>query len=329
MTKRDSRIIRFLRTVVRSGYDMEWYRTVRTRHWGGALGYLLGLLATISLVVMALVGPGLFRGAGELRTYISENLPERTHFTVDGGHFSTSLPMPYRLSDEEFFLEVDTSVTGMDFPERMKGVSGVLIGQDAVFLAQSEVERRAYSVKDLPDLRLTKEDMIRWLDKYSGSLAAAFTILIGLTYFLASLTGLLIYILVASLLSLVLARIWRVRLRYGQWFAIGLHAVTLPVLVDAVLSLIGAQIPYAFSVIYFMFIFAVILDERLRPVSRQVESAPEPPAGEAKPGKVTDDSRKRRARPRRQATGTRRGKSGGCQRPARPAAGAKKKTGKG
>jgi len=54
-------------------------------------------------------------------------------------------------------------------------------------------------------------------------------------------------------------------LTYSQWLAVGLHAVTLPTLIDYVFGLFSLQVPFASTVVFLMFMLAVAMDERSRP----------------------------------------------------------------
>ncbi len=264
-----NRIRGFFVTVGRSCYNMELYRQVRTRPWTRALAYSLIFFALLSLALTLSASVGAYRLLGDLEDGIRAQVPEGSEFTVKDGRFSTTLEPGTEYGEEGFALVFDDGVVGKDFPRSFEDRIGVLVGRDAVFTQEEDGSRDILPIEGVPDFSFTKGSVLDWLGRYGALLVAGLLFLFLGMHYSFSILGALVYAAATALLTLVLGRIWKIRLGYGQWFAVGLHALTLPTLVDYLFGFLGLDVPFAFSVIYFMFMFSVIADERARPVRKK------------------------------------------------------------
>lgn len=296
-----SRIGQFFVDVVRSSYDMEWYRAIRVRPLGQAVRYAVGLHFVIVLLTVMAVAPAMFAAKRELATYVRERLPDGATFTVQRGELSTNVPQPFEAGSKEFPVIIDTSLKGAEAGERLGTQPGAVFGRDVIVLQKDRVERRTYRLAEMPDGSVTKEQMLDWIARYATPAIIAFLLMFMLAMWAGLLIGTGIYVAIASLAAMVIAKIWGVALAYRQWFAVGLHAVTLPLIVSAVLDAMRVRIPFAFSFIYFMFVIAVVADEKATPTPSFKESAtpssppPVRPAGNPGSRKIA----KRRPPPRK------------------------------
>lgn len=291
---------RFLREIGKSCYDMEFYRTVRTRRLGRAVAYLASFGALLVILGLLFFGPQMFGMVGDAKSWVSGHLPDGAQFAVQKGVFSTNVPVPNDFGTEGTMV-MDTSLDGKVFPDDKYPKADVFIGSEAVWFRKNEVEQRRYMMSDLPDVSLTKSQALSWMGSYGILAVAGFLLLIAIMYSVFFLVSILFYVVFMSALAYFAGRLWKVRLDFGQWAAAGFHAVTLPVLVDVALGTFGMDIPYAFSFIYILFIGAVIADERSNPTSGLV-SVPPPlvasgPAAPAKKLRVVQKRSPRKKKP--------------------------------
>jgi hypothetical protein len=277
MKKLLEKLGRFLNVVGKSCYDMEFYREVRTRPTAKALAYLAKFIVFLAVAGVLFFGPAAFRAVGEARQWIGKNLPDGASFQVADGVFSTGLPVPYKIGDGDA-LVIDPGVLGGAFPTEAYPKARVIIGRDAIFFRGDDVELRTYLLKETPDISLTKERSLVWLDKYGTAVVAGALLLVAVLEAAVAFVGLAIYALTLALLALFAGRIWKIGLRYGQWLAVAFHAVTLPTLADIFIGSLGGRIPFSFSVLFVLFIGAVIADERSNPVAAAAPPPPPPPA---------------------------------------------------
>lgn len=271
---------KFARVFAKSCYDMEFYRGVRMSPWTQALKYFIRLHVLVAAIMsLALFLPGMLRLTGEVRAYVAK-FPAEASFEMKEGRFSTNLVQPYVFAETEVPVIIDTSVEGTDFPallkERATKDGGLLVGRDAIFIMRGEAELRTMTMKDYPNVTLTRADVDAWLVKYSWLAVIGMTLLFLLASGAAMTLSNAGYAMLMAWLAMLAARLWKVRLTFAQWAAICLHAVTLPLIVMVGLVLADIQIPYAFTFILAMFLGAVIMDERQRPVEQPPKD--EPPA---------------------------------------------------
>jgi hypothetical protein len=258
---------RFLKVVFRSCYDMEFYRAVRVRSWPQALRYFVAFNALAVLLTMFDLAPTTFIALGHVQKYIAEKIPVGATLSVRSGVLETSLPMPFNFGDDRTPLVIDTAVTGLDAQPDIAGEQGVVIGRDAVYIKKSPSDRQVMAMKEMPDFSASKDLVLGWLDSNGRWLAASAVIAFALMYFLVSLASGVVFVILASLLAGLFGALWRVRLRFRQWVAVGFHAVTLPTLINALFNEFGMTVPMVFTFLYFMIIVAVIADERAAPTS--------------------------------------------------------------
>jgi len=258
---------RFFRTVLRSCYDMELYREVRTRPWGRALGYFV--LFSVFIVAVALVDmvPSSWSALKQARQYVADKVPAGASISIKAGKMETNLPSPTDLGNDQLAVIIDPSVAGLDADPAIRSKAGFLLGRDVIVIKDSDKEKRALSLSEMPDVAVTKESALAWIDRSSPWLVAAAAAAFAVIYLLASLSGGVMFVLLASAIAALFGAMWKARLRFGQWVAVGFHAVTLPTLANALFDVFRLNVPWVFTFLYFMVIVAVIADERAAPTS--------------------------------------------------------------
>jgi len=303
---------RFLRIVGRSCYDMELYRTVRVRPWPQALRYFVVFNVLVVVLTLFDLAPTTFIALGHVKKYIAEKIPAGATLSVRSGILETNLPMPYDLGDAKTPLVIDTTVIGLDAWPDIAGDQGIVFGRDAVYIKKSADNRQVMAMKEIPDVSASKDLVLGWLDRNGVWLAAGAVIAFTLIYFLVSLASGIFFVILASLLAALFGALWRIRLSFGQWLAVGFHAVTLPTLINALFNEFGMTVPMVFTFLFFMVIVAVIADERAAPTSpapavqaaavmAEPPSAAEPPEAAPKRRRAVRKAAKPRPRRRKAA----------------------------
>ena len=252
---------------------MQLYRDVRKRPWTYALGYATAFFAVVSLVLTLLVTPGSFTQLEDMRNSLSARLPDGATFELKGGQLETTLDPATELGDAQFALIVDDTLTGNETPKAFENRVGMYVGRDTIFVREADGRLETMPLKDSPNLTVTKEGIMSWLGKWGVAVVVALLLMFMFFGFVFSLLGALTFVALTSLVALAASRLSRLKLDYRQWLAVGLYAVTLPTIVDFAFSAFGLDIPYVYTVLYFMFLFAIMTDERARPVKKTEEGA--------------------------------------------------------
>ncbi len=244
---------------------MEWYRGVRTRPVGDSFRYAAALFALFAALTIAVMAPGMVSLVGDIRAWTQSNLPDWAEFGVDHGQFYTSLAMPAEFKTDGGRMVIDTTIAGMEFPPASADTI-VVVGRDAVFIRDGVNNQQAVSFKDTPGFRTDKTAFLGLIDRWGPWLALLILLLAGLGTFLALVAAEGVFVLLTSGVIALFLRFGRTKLTFRQLLATGLHALTLPLVVDFVTGLFGLTLPFAFPFIYLMFFAAVLADERARPV---------------------------------------------------------------
>lgn len=261
------RFTTFFHALAKSCYDMEFYRKVRTGSWTNAFRYSAAFFVLVALFLSLSAAPALFGALGDVKNVLNESVPDNTSFEVKDGKFSTTLSPATEFGDNEFALIVDSTVLGKDYPKAFEDRIGIFIGRDAVFSQELDGSREIKPLEDLPNFTVTKEAVSSWLGRWGVPVIVGILLLIMLFGYAYSLLSIFVFVFLTALVSLLASRIWKLKFDYRQWLAIGFHAVTLPVIIDYLFTLIGLDMPFLMPVVYFMFVFAVLSDERARSVS--------------------------------------------------------------
>lgn len=248
---------------------MEFYRLVRTRPLARALSYVTAFLLLMA-VVFGLIEtlPSLYSFYRSVDSGINEQLPADAWFEVRAGQFNTNLTPATEYKFDDAVLVLDTTLEGQEFPQAFEDRIGYFIGRDAFFSQYPIGERLAMPLSEIPDISITREAAQSWLNSWGVWMVAGATFIFIIFRFLSIFLASLVFATLAALGAKLASRVSHLKMNYSQWLAVGLHAVTLPTIVDFLFTYFGLDMPLAYVVIFFMIIYAVLVDERARPVKK-------------------------------------------------------------
>lgn len=267
MKKLWKRIAAFFLDMGKSCYDMEWYREIRRRKPSLAFAYLalmLGVMAVVTGLMLAPEVRGYVRGA---RAVIAEKIPDGASFAVTDGVFSTSLEPATEIDVGGFAVVIDPSYDAETPPDAFKGRVGAYVGKTAA-IYQDDVDWRAFRFTDVKDVTFTKADMLSWIDENGGTIVVVATSVYAVVQFVALLLASLLFAFLGAVAIMVMGRLSGTRLPLAAWYACGLHALTLPTIVDLAGTRLGMDLPLVYPILFFMIMLSVLVDERSSPVSR-------------------------------------------------------------
>ena len=234
--------INFFQRIFKSITDFKFYMHIIKESLGRAFLYLVFLALLLGVV-------GLIRPIIEINIginlaiqYFQADVPE---FTFANGELDVQGEMPIIQGEEggPVFI-IDTSgqldETILDGYE-----SGVFISRYELINKENGYEKRRINFTQLGELRFTKSDVERWLPHLRWihlvviifGLAGAILIKFISTFFI-------------SILGLIVNAIKKAGLSYKDIYKLGIYGITLPAIIQMVISLIPIDIPF-FSVIYY------------------------------------------------------------------------------
>lgn len=254
---------KFLKLVKENIYSPTFYRSVLGRPLSFSLKYFYTLVLGLSIVltfyfsfllvprfnaVLSSVGPAILKSfPDELRMVVkngelSVNVPEPFSVPLSGGLrgflSSPTRPVPKNL------VVVDTRSTSTfeEFLAVFKSYDTlVLLTRDSVVYYDTNLEgARIKSLKEIGDMTITKSSVVALTDKVDSFLRflpvlgvfGIFVVLVALYSFK------LVYLFFVALLILLIGKMRGVGLRYGKAYQIGIHAMTLSLLIYSLFLMI-------------------------------------------------------------------------------------------
>lgn len=273
--------MKFFQTIKNSIYSPQFYSQISQKSFGKSVGYFLLLVLILTAIKsLTLIGPLIFELPNQLQTVIKETVncyPEDLEIKISSGQVTTNVQEPYFIDSCEIeseanqpLLVIDTntpfSKTQLD---QYKTVAWLT--KDSIVYKKSNLETRSYSLTEIKDFKLNKtsvdslSSMISpWL-KFAGP-ALMFLAFIGIYL---SYDFKLIYLLALAAVIWLLAKIFKKTLPYGQSYKLGLHAITLPFLVELVINFTSKWTNFSgFPFMFTLIALGVIFFNYFKPISQ-------------------------------------------------------------
>jgi len=257
----------FFRKVIRSCYDVEWYREVRALTVGAGLRYAALFHALVAVCAGILLVPGLLGLRANVIRFFDEELPDDAYVAVEEGEFVTNLETPFVRTVEGATFMIDPSVDGLDFPEAFEGNDPVVVlGKRAVYVQVDATDRRVIPNEPGAAGRLTLADVMGVINSVSAAMVVLVAVLAAFAY------GLFAFIMNAGFAWLAAYVLKYAGRRYGaplawdRWFVVALFALTLPTVVDGLMLYLGVRTPFVYTGLFALIVSAVFMDEKQNPV---------------------------------------------------------------
>lgn len=235
----------FLKTIRNSIYSPQFYSTVLTKSFKSSLGYFLLLSLLLTIIRLTVSSPSLInipQAIEEFTQNIISCYPKELDIKIASGQVSSNVEEPYFVSscetDNKNLVVIDTktpfSTTQFDTYQ-----AAVWVTKDSVVYKRDNFETRAYSLTRIKDFKLNKAV----LNSYQQIISPYLKFVIPLVLLLGFVSGYLlytvrlIYLLFLSSIIWLLGKIFKQALSFGQSYKLGLHAITLGLIMDLVVSL--------------------------------------------------------------------------------------------
>lgn len=230
------------------------------------------LLTVIRLVT--LINPLLIEAPKELQgfaTQIINCFPKDLEVKITNGQLSINAKEPYFIysceknPDKLVVVDTKTPYSSNQFDE-FKVAAWVT--KDSIAYKRNNYETRSYSLAKIKDYKLNKEV----LNSYQN-IISPYLKFVGPLFLLLTFIGIylsydfrLIQLLMIAALILVLGKIFKQNLSYGQSYKIGLYAITLGLIIDVIVDLTGRWTGiYGFPFMVTIITLAVVLVNLILP----------------------------------------------------------------
>lgn len=218
----------------RSAYSADAYREIAAGGMGKAFAYLALLVAIGTLAFTAAAQIGVNRAVAEFtRSRLWEqHLPE---IRVAGGKVSSPAPQPFVKEIDKFVFVLDTTGATTDLDPKYE--QGVLVTESEILVRRMRGvrETRRYALDQVPDVVLNQANVEQVLGRIGQWAWLAVGIAVWVWLWIAKLVQVLFW----SLLGLAFNAIGKRGLGYGALFRIGVLALTVPLVYDLLISVLG------------------------------------------------------------------------------------------
>lgn len=288
--------MKFIQTFKQSFYSPQFYRELKHKNFWFSLKYFYSLVlilafvsaVTSSIFVLPMVKTLMQKVEPFLRSY-----PSELAVTIQDGRASTNVEEPYFVEMPQGFCDLTDEIKEDDFCKLTNVVTIdtktpfsiskmeeyktlAWLTSDSMVIRQG-AETKITALKDVPNTVIDKQLMDGLADKTAKIVKRATPIVLPVTavlIFLAYIVSLskLVYLLFGALIVLLIANIKKVEMTYGYAYRIGLHAVTLGVILNFLGNSGLPSVPFLFTII-----FAVCAWVNIEPQKIVAEVAPVTP----------------------------------------------------
>ena len=232
---------------ISSVFKFKAYKSFFQRSLGRAFLYLF-------LASIILYGLGGIRfmvefnaGIDEIITTLKSDLP---YFELHNGELTVEAEMPYTVSEaaDHIFI-IDTS--GQLDQSVLDGYDmGILLTKHDMYQKQSTFETRHYDLKAFTGLTVTRSDFIHWIPMLKWLIA--FVALFGFIFYFC---GKLLSALIIGVGGLIIESATNRKIGFGNLYKLSLYALTLPMIIQMVLTLARVTVPLFFIIYYGVALF--------------------------------------------------------------------------
>lgn len=196
-----------------------------------SVGYLLGLVLIMAGVFGYRANLDFQTRLQTISSSIKQELPD---FELKNGKLKVEGNQPFVKDYDGFVIAIDTTGT-KDESFLNAHPAGIFVNSEKLVSKQA-LEQRTFMFNELPEATFTKADVLKALPLMRWGFALIWPVL-----FILILLEKLISVYALSFFGIILQRINQINLKYRQMWNLSLFALTLPMLLDFWLSLMGWQ----------------------------------------------------------------------------------------
>lgn len=277
--------------------DIRWLRE-RRKDGGRGSKYFLGLMLLISLAYALVFSYEFTRDFSRLTERVVEAAPNLSFEKKDGKIVANGIDQPLTFDAEvegqKFFVYINTAtssaaVSAKSFSESKKDTFVVVVTEDKVDMTDTKGgDSYAITAAELPEnasvsYGKTVSNIHEFVqtNRFFAIMASAFAVIMFIFYTLAELVYLAIMVGIVALIARAKHMPWG----FGELFSVGMFAVTLSLLLEDVLPLLGLEIPWVGTIVFILLLLGVVFYKPDQIVSDNIETKEE--AGEQPPSSLS------------------------------------------
>lgn len=255
----------FFASISHSCIDFQFYKEVVNQPISKSLKYIFFFLFLTAVIMSIGNIIRLNKFIDEGREWSIKNVPV---ISIVNGKALVDVPQPYTVwKDEHVIFLIDT--TGQNTSIDTAFPIGFLLTQTKFIMKQDELRTQQYELSQFPDFTINQQSIIRWSKIIQT--AIWFILPIGTYFYL--LIAKWFQIMLFSMFTLSLNNSLRTNLKYPQVLKIGIYALTAPIILDIIYSLVGRPNPifiWIYIAIYAVYLYLAV--KQLKPQDTTTQS---------------------------------------------------------
>lgn len=276
----------FLSSFQRSVTDFSYYRELLKYDFWFSIKYILVLTcaalfiqSVFVAVQIAFLLPKLPSGVEHLERRLKESYPQELVISIKDGSLSINQESPYTIDIPEIreigvykhFITIDTGASISDFES---ADSLILVTDQAIVYpddptGQQLTSYQVMSLKDIPDdAVIDKKTYLGWITRLDPLFdmipkAAPFVLLAGVILVplfgtLFSVSWNLLYLLILTVVVWLVSKVFNLSLTYGKLYQLGIHGLTMPMILVMILSSVNIFMPLVFTSAFLLWMVLVL-----------------------------------------------------------------------
>ena len=272
----------FFKNFLKSIKDLDKYEDFAIESPKTAFKYFLKLILIFVVIIAIFYTYQIMNNTNKVYSNLVNKIPD---FSYSQGSLNINSQEPIIIDDyKDSFgkIIIDTNISENEI-EKYEKESGILFLKDKCIVLSNTMGSITYNYADLASnyniTEFTKQDIIEYVQGLNiVSVSISIYLVIAIYLFMVYFISILIDVLLLSLLALLISRISRIRLKYAPSFAIAIHSISLPVLLNLIYIivnlLIGFRIKYfqlMYSIISYIYVIVAVLMIKTDFTNRQTE----------------------------------------------------------
>lgn len=237
----------FFRTIQDSVYSQKFYSTLLKKSFKQSIGYFLLLVLLLTVIrTIFLINPLLIEAPIQIQKFAQDTIncfPKDLEIKITTGQAGINASEPYFIvscegSSSQNIAVIDTK-TPFSTEKFNEYKVAAWVTKDLIVYKSNNLETRSYSFAKIKDFKLNREVLNSYQKMFQPYLKFIGPILLLLSFFglFLALDFRLLHLLLLSSIIWLLGKLLKKSLGYGQSYKVGLHAITLGLIVELVISL--------------------------------------------------------------------------------------------
>lgn len=288
MSEENNKKTNIFKEIFKSIKDLDKYEDFATEIPMKAFQYLLKLILIFVAIITLFYTYKIVKNMNDIYANLNNKIPEFS-YNKDGLQVDSKEPIiidDYKDTLGNIIVDTTNSKEIGKYQEELnkKNESGILVLKDKmVLLPNGSNGQVTYNYKDLFEIyeveEFNKQDIVNFAENLNvGSLYLSIYFIMFIYFFIVYFISILIDVLLLSILAYIVSRMFKIQLKYASSFAISVHSLTLPIILNLIYIivnlLIGFEIKY-FNIMYttisYIYVIVAILMIKTDLINRQIE----------------------------------------------------------